>query len=298
MITDYTFCSRKAFEDHVGTPSEIFISISGEENDYKRPTVLGNWNKGLFLAFDDIDIQKPELTFMSDFHAESIVNFLLKYHQSHKEYRLVVHCYAGISRSAAVVKFFEDVFMSYDARRFSRYEVYNKSVYRKLINEFQSQEVMTMTQTSGTPPFWMPEEDYIIYYGGVEALKKYTAGPVSWLNYRMCGTVFDHTVQERADSGYLNSFLVQAIHTPTYEDDDGIDWYICPFEQTDNTYWAQCILTKMESNLELYVVCVFGCDDASYSKHYLSVEEANADLEEIKRSGISSIYKMKFFFTN
>lgn len=86
-------------------PDTIIISIS--EPNSKAPhfdTRNEHIKDVLALFFDDIVEAEwkiaPDLKLMHPFHVEAIKEFLDKYRET--DYNLVVHCYAGISRSSAV----------------------------------------------------------------------------------------------------------------------------------------------------------------------------------------------------
>jgi hypothetical protein len=146
------------------------------------------------------------------------------------------------------------------------------------------------------PHFWMEEEDYIIYYEGVSGLSFFDlkTSKITWMNYKSTGIVCSDgkIISFGEVSSYLESFLVRADHG------DDVDWFIQPFKQDDGSYWAQVVLSNIPSNLPLCKIHIFGCDDASYSKHYLSLDDAYKDIEFFKDNGISKIDSMDFFFTN
>ncbi len=139
-------------------------------------------------------------------------------------------------------------------------------------------------------PNWMSEKDYIIYYGGEEALTEYDVsnnGPINWMNYYMVGNVCGSKVYPNNSNFYLDSFLVQCSK----------DNIIGPFRQKkDKTYWAQVVLHKFESNLDIWMIHIFGCDDAAFSKHYTSKELMTKDLEFIKQYGIEDLKSLNFFW--
>jgi len=135
-IIDHVFMSRSKFVDTVGTSDKIFISIVGEETNYKRPYLNGCWYVGLFLKFDDCENTKDGIL-MTDDDAKQIINFLVDFQNKKTEFELIVHCFAGISRSAAIIKFFEDYILPNDAiKKYPLYSNYNKFIYNKLVNIF------------------------------------------------------------------------------------------------------------------------------------------------------------------
>ena len=72
------------------------------------------------------------------------------------------------------------------------------------------------------------------------------------------------------------------------------------FQPKTEEYYCSVTLTKMESNLDLYKIYITGNDDSSYTKHYISLNDAITDIELIKEYGISHIQneEYKYFFTN
>lgn len=141
MIRYTNFISKRAFEQHTGKNNEIFISISGSpkygdgEGQAKKS---GAWRDGMYQVFDDIDKVYKDFVVFSDEQANDIVNFLEKYHKSAEKVDLIVHCFAGISRSAAIALFADEVYTSEKNRRLNNYSVYNKLVYSKLRMNYQT----------------------------------------------------------------------------------------------------------------------------------------------------------------
>ena len=115
----------------------ISITCSGAQQ-----APLGTaWGSILRLEFDDIDTQKTSSEgkhyqlFEGD-DAGKILNWL-KENETTIEV-VVVHCAAGISRSAAVAKFIAEL---YRIKHFNhQYTLYNKHVYRVLRNEYYGKD--------------------------------------------------------------------------------------------------------------------------------------------------------------
>lgn len=85
------------------------------------------------------------------------------------------------------------------------------------------------------------------------------------------------------------------------EDESNIAFFIQPaFQPKTKEYYCSVTLTKMESNLDLYKVFITGCDDSSYTKHYISLNDAITDINYIKEMGVGVIQDKgsDFFFTN
>lgn len=114
--------------------THAFISIYG--NDDVQPKINHPlWFDGIQLMFDDVDsgFESKNLNVISDKQADQIVEFLFKIHEHEKEFSLIIHCYAGVSRSAAVGKFANDLFCL-KLPNYDRLNLYNTTVYRKLWN--------------------------------------------------------------------------------------------------------------------------------------------------------------------
>lgn len=111
---------------------KIIISIT-DPGEFAN--LQDGWDDVLRLQFNDIDFQILDYTLFSDKQAEYIKNFLY----NNSDFDLcVVHCYAGISRSAAVAKYISERFNLYYPKN---YALYNKFVYAKL-NGFSKNDLI------------------------------------------------------------------------------------------------------------------------------------------------------------
>lgn len=127
MVKSVKFISRREAENSPGMPEWAMISIT--ENAADRADLHG-WRDVLRLAFHDIDVidTSGEYTLMSADQAHQIVDFIDRL--APEIAGVMVHCNAGISRSAAVARWI--------AGRYSlpfnwQYTLYNKYVYRLLV---------------------------------------------------------------------------------------------------------------------------------------------------------------------
>lgn len=144
MIKSLKNISRKAFERinfyPVSNPpnpeSSAYISIYGHDPYEKAKPRINNklWFDGIQLQFDDIDTSEPEhnLYTISDNQSDAIVTFIKRLHGCDSEIDLIVHCYAGISRSAAVGKFANDL-LDLNLPNYTHLMSYNRSVYHHLL---------------------------------------------------------------------------------------------------------------------------------------------------------------------
>ena len=87
----------------------------------------------LTLYFDDVEAPAPGSVLFSEEDAEEIIDFLLKNRDAHT---LLVHCYAGQSRSRAVAAFAVKLFGGDNARYFET-GVPNRHVYETLLSVWE-----------------------------------------------------------------------------------------------------------------------------------------------------------------
>lgn len=132
-LKNVVFTGRDQAEASIGWPHWAVISITAEQ-----PAALKEgWHSILRLEFDDIDVvgdfdtPKPYILF-NDTHANRIIEFAEAVSESHKVEGILVHCQAGISRSAAVAKWISE---KYQLPFAESYALYNKHVYRVLREE-------------------------------------------------------------------------------------------------------------------------------------------------------------------
>lgn len=76
-------------------------------------------------------------------------------------------------------------------------------------------------------------------------------------------------------------------------------YFVQPYYQPkDKEYYVKVKAYKMESNLDLYCVYISGCDDSSYTKHFIGLSNLMNELKYIKENGILDIQDREYFFTN
>ncbi|MBE7423742.1 MAG: hypothetical protein HS110_15135 [Zoogloeaceae bacterium] len=107
MISSVDFLSRWFFESRQPSAGEAAISIGDPDQD--APPVLGQYgDRALRVQFLDIE---PEICWkqwldvnkcLTPQQAEVIAGFLRRIHAHEERIGLIVHCEAGVSRSAAV----------------------------------------------------------------------------------------------------------------------------------------------------------------------------------------------------
>lgn len=80
------------------------------------------------------------------------------------------------------------------------------------------------------------------------------------------------------------------------------DRFIQPYQQPkDGRYFFKVVLSKEESNLDLWRLYVVGCDDSSYTSHYIGYQVAKESLDDIVKYGIGVVecgIGSDWFFSN
>lgn len=133
MLTKVMFVGRYSVENC--GPWKDFAVISMGEPDAKEgaPQIQEGWHDVLRLSFHDItpdtlDIENS-YTLMHEDDAQKIVNFVRKV--APEVEGIIVHCRAGISRSAAVAKW---ICGEYNIQFNKDYERYNPYVLNLIMN--------------------------------------------------------------------------------------------------------------------------------------------------------------------
>ncbi len=129
--------------------THAFISIYDNDGGEKPRICKVLWHSGIFVQFDDVEkyikeqtignYKKPAIIPISKDQAKEIVNYIQYLQELPDSLKLIIHCYAGISRSAAVGKFINDYYKM-RLPQYERLSLYNKFVYRQLMNEVNGYE--------------------------------------------------------------------------------------------------------------------------------------------------------------
>lgn len=133
-------------------------------------------------------------------------------------------------------------------------------------------------------------------------IKKYRDGVsmsgCSWMNYKITGFCSGENAE-----GLMK--VNQYIYSKPYYSDHFFVITTCdeiqPFYQPKvDEHYAGIGISKLYSNLDIYSIYIYGCDDASYTKHFNEKCELDSEIEKIKTLGISHIFTEKsgYFFTN
>lgn len=147
MIKNTTFVSKKQAEDYyepTGKNTRVLISLTTPPNFKSHTKSIGcspanlhedTWKDILRLEFHDADPHKDsdsnEYKVFSVVEAVSILKFLKLHEDSIED--VIVHCEAGISRSAGVSKFIAEL---YKLKFPQNYSVYNKHVFSTLMSTY------------------------------------------------------------------------------------------------------------------------------------------------------------------
>ena len=106
MITAIDFVSLEVFQALAPAPDMLAISIG--DLDQAPPDNLPRFTASIRLAFldcDEVDVAgygMPQKVLFSQAQLATLARFVAERHADPEQYRLVVHCRMGSSRSAAV----------------------------------------------------------------------------------------------------------------------------------------------------------------------------------------------------
>jgi predicted protein tyrosine phosphatase len=110
-----------------------WVVISITDINFADAPLQPGWLDVLRLRFDDIsEISDDEYVRIGDVQARAIIQFVRRMHDDSRVEGILVHCWAGVSRSAAVAKWISERYgLSFPAD----HECYNKHVYNLLRSE-------------------------------------------------------------------------------------------------------------------------------------------------------------------
>lgn len=129
MLKNVIFCSQAEIEKRTGWADWSVISITGSK--FYEANLKFGWHSVLRIVFDDVDVEDGPYLAITDEQAEQIVDFVIREAESSEVNGIVVHCAAGISRSAAVARW---VATAYNLPFNECYQNDNRLVYSKLLN--------------------------------------------------------------------------------------------------------------------------------------------------------------------
>jgi predicted protein tyrosine phosphatase len=102
MITSIEYTSRRDIERRQSNPETVVLSIRGL--DERSPRLAKGWADVLSIQFDDVvpgegfGCEEP----MTLEDARTISGWIRQWASDRRQVKLVIHCNAGVSRSAAV----------------------------------------------------------------------------------------------------------------------------------------------------------------------------------------------------
>lgn len=129
MISSVSFVNQATAESMVPTADWAMISITGYNPcDVDNEALLHpDWAEVLRLEFDDVSIRGDHLHGITPHQARQVIEFLNAVQDMVE--KIVVHCLAGVSRSAGVAKFIAERYgLDFD----DGYGLYNRLVYETL----------------------------------------------------------------------------------------------------------------------------------------------------------------------
>ncbi|HZV99473.1 MAG TPA: hypothetical protein VFF74_10835 [Methylophilaceae bacterium] len=134
MLRQVIYCGRPQAESAMPISSWAVISITEPGCPDGQARLQPGWHSVLRLEFHDLDANSPEwdiaagqFVFMNEQHAHEVIEFVDRV--AGEVDTILVHCRAGISRSAAVAKFVANRFgLEFD----HGYPLFNKHVFQTL----------------------------------------------------------------------------------------------------------------------------------------------------------------------
>lgn len=124
MVKRVLHISQLEAQGMEGSQDSVMVSIMGASRPEAH--LQPGWRAILRTAFDDVDREAPNA--IQPDQALQLIDFLDEWSE-HVSY-IVVHCAAGISRSAAVARFAAE---RYGVEFNWSYDLYNRFVYQRLV---------------------------------------------------------------------------------------------------------------------------------------------------------------------
>ena len=120
-----SFMSQDKAETIIPDPNTALISIIGTDGWRK---LKPGWEQILKLTFDDIEEKTEDYILFNKQHALAILDFIQKLPPEIDH--IIIHCWAGVSRSGAVAKFLCEYYQTSDFPK--DYDRFNIRVYEIL----------------------------------------------------------------------------------------------------------------------------------------------------------------------
>lgn len=102
MILSVDYIAQLEAEILPGAPLQSDVALISITTPGERPPRLPHFLEWLSLEFNDVDDNQEPWVAFGDGHAEAVLEFIARIHAQEKGWRCIVHCKAGISRSASV----------------------------------------------------------------------------------------------------------------------------------------------------------------------------------------------------
>ncbi len=109
MIRSVDFISQVAAELLPGRPLRSDVAMISILTPGAREPILGDFKHFLRMEFHDVDDDSEPWVVFDAGHAKAVIDFVAQIHASAEPLDVIVHCKAGISRSAAIALYVESV---------------------------------------------------------------------------------------------------------------------------------------------------------------------------------------------
>jgi len=118
-----------------------------------------------------------------------------------------------------------------------------------------------------------------------------------WMDYKLTGIVLGDPnntnilkVQELSldiEQNILEHFFIEC---GDQKDEKAVSWFIQPYYQPKTKkYYANILIRKVDSNLDLFNIYITGSDDSCFGKDFIGIKDLNKGIKDIKNYGISII---------
>lgn len=131
MIRSVDFISQAEVELLPGRPLQTSVAVISIATPGTWEPILANFEHVLKLAFHDVEDDAEPWVVFDRAHAKAVIDFVTKMQEKDEPVDVVVHCKAGISRSAAVALYIASVSQcAFPRKRFAGFA--NRLVVRTL----------------------------------------------------------------------------------------------------------------------------------------------------------------------